>query len=168
MVTGGDMSLLDYHTGPVWNLEPPCTIEEYIANYDNVDWLDAARFAAIDEGPPGVEKRGNFLYRYGAWLFRWRHWAVLPRSLRSTVISDMIWACTRSEMYYVRHMRPIVDDGLWNVVTYLHVRNIDVPLSFDRFERCYWYQSWAGLIDDTSFERRLRHRNKWEESVFTG
>lgn len=54
VVDRGYMSLLDYHTGPARNLEPPCMIEEYIANYDNLYWLDAAPFVALDEGPPGV------------------------------------------------------------------------------------------------------------------
>lgn len=69
-LTGGNLLLLNNKTGPARNVEPPCTIEEYIANYDNVDWWDAARFAAIDEGPLGVERRGDFLSRFGAWLVR--------------------------------------------------------------------------------------------------
>lgn len=44
LLTGVDLSLLDYHTGPVRNLKPLCIVEEYIANYDTVDWLDVARF----------------------------------------------------------------------------------------------------------------------------
>lgn len=51
------MLLLDYHICPIRDVEPPCTIEEYISNYENEDWSDGARFAAIDDGPPRVEKR---------------------------------------------------------------------------------------------------------------
>lgn len=51
-------------------MEPPCNIEEYIDNYDNVNWMDVARFAAIDDVPTRVVKRGDILYRYGDWSVR--------------------------------------------------------------------------------------------------
>lgn len=79
----------------------------------------------------------------------------------------MTWARTRSEMEPILCMRQIVDDVLLNVLTYSHERDLDVSLFFDRCANCYWYRGWAGWIADISFERRLRHLNKWEESVFT-
>lgn len=47
MIYRGGMSFLDYHTAGIRNVEPLRPIEDYIANFHNVDWLDAAWFAAI-------------------------------------------------------------------------------------------------------------------------
>lgn len=78
----------------------------------------------------------------------------------------MDWARIRNAMVYVNHMRPIVDEVFWNVLTYSHARYVDVPLVFDRFDSFYWYQGCVGWIDDISFARSLRHCNKRDESVF--
>lgn len=37
----------------------------------------------------------------GAWIVRWSHWAAVPRSLRVTVVADISWAMTKSELDYV-------------------------------------------------------------------
>lgn len=76
------------------------------------------------------------------------------------MILDMTWAHTQNEMEYVLRMRPIADDVVRNAVMYSHARDVDAQLLFDRCDRCYWYHDWAGWIDDTFFERRLRHCNK--------
>lgn len=91
-LSAADMSLLDYHTGPQRMVELPCTVADYISNFEVVDWLAAVRFYALEDGPPEVEKRDDFLYHYRTWIVRWRHWAAVLRSLRVTVIADMPWA----------------------------------------------------------------------------
>lgn len=49
-------------------------------NYYEVDGLETAWFAVIDEGNPGVENSWDVLYRYGVWLVRWWHFEEMPRS----------------------------------------------------------------------------------------
>lgn len=51
---GVEMSMLNYHTGPVRTVEPLCTVFDYISNFEGVDCLDAARFAEIEDGDSGV------------------------------------------------------------------------------------------------------------------
>lgn len=101
------------------------------------------------------------------WLVLWLHWAWLPLSLRSTVISDIPSALTQSEMHYGFRMRHIIDDVLPNVMTYSHALDVYLPLMFDRCDSSYWYQVWADWFDNMSFECRLHHRNKQVDSVFT-
>lgn len=92
--------------------------------------LDAARFAAVEEGPLGVETHGDFMFRHGVWMVRWRHWAALPRYIRVSVVAHVQWALTRSELYYARHMRPISDDVQRNVLPFSSPQEVGIPRLF--------------------------------------
>lgn len=45
------MLLLDYLTGPARTVEPPSAVDNYVYKYEFVDWLDTARFTAVEECP---------------------------------------------------------------------------------------------------------------------
>lgn len=142
-LSGANMSLLDYHTGPVRNVEPTCNVTEYISNFEDVEWLDATRFAAIEDSLLEVEKCGDFLYCYGSWMIRWRHWVVAPRLIRVTVVADMPCVRTRSELNYVRRMCLIIDDVQRNVFTSEKSPEVDVRLLFKLCNNYYSYSCWT-------------------------
>lgn len=88
-LSGEDMLFFYYHTSPARTGEPPCTVDGYISNHGGVEWLDAAWFATVEEGPQRVKRHGYFMLHHGSWMMRWRHWAAVSRSLRVSVVAVM-------------------------------------------------------------------------------
>lgn len=51
-------------SGPALGLEPQCTIAEHNLSFGSIEWLEVARFAAIGDSTPGVEKDDDLVYRF--------------------------------------------------------------------------------------------------------
>lgn len=72
-VSSADMSLWNNHSGLACIFKSQCTVTDYISNFEDVQSLEAASFAVIEDYSPVVENGSDFLYYYGTWMLGWRY-----------------------------------------------------------------------------------------------
>lgn len=114
-------------------------MDNYIQNYEVVGCLDASQFAAVEEGPLGVDKRGDIMFCYVAGMICWSHWDGVLGQVWLTVVVDMLWDQKRNELNYGRRMSPTIDDVQRNVLNFLAPSEINITRLLERFDSCYWY-----------------------------